>query len=676
MPLFPFSNTPSLVGSAVGGPLLTGHGPYHHLPPPFYIAPPSSMLPPPPPPPPKPAKAKAPKKPAISANPPTLSGFKNLKTLSVLDIDDLEVITELKSCIRNSQGTLNKLKLSFSTSLASRARKPPPEIDPNDSDPDDEFQVVPVSVPPPLPSYDDIGGPAKAFRAQEERKTQEAVLGRIFDVEPYLVKQPAKRTRVKETETTKAEKTGSPGTDFMDSLRAVSHKLMRDLNGGSDDWTATQQEVLDAIETASRKYLGEEEIQKDIPKANETNGESSGAASNVPKDTAEASSAAHEPKAESSLFGQKSPKGKDTEQQSSNPDDIDIEAPVEDGFFEDLIDLGTSEPVNGTEAVASKAPKTELTQSPSKGNDVVVPAEDEKTVIPDSPDNVSAANATLHAQHENFKMLAEKLHHYEIQAAELQKDVDSLIDPRAGIDAMKRVVAAETQIQEFSATIREVRHEMSIVAAEIEDAEKQRPDAVRTTDQEAMRRRIGEYMRSTRGLSMQTLSIHLIPVKASVLSRAINLRALRSVTLLNVGNQAPIWALFAKENKIEPLALRRIFTDNVSVVFLNFVSQLPEVHELFMLERSEKFKPESFAPKSTVTVDQIRRLVLKKHIGSLKSLMIKNQQDTSWDVDTKATTLICRRGNCLEELAVSMSISGIVSLGSFKTPRNDLTNTI
>lgn len=667
MPIYPFSNGPSLVGSAMGDSLINGHGAYNLVPLPWtYSAPSSSMLPPPPPPP-KSSQANLSKKSAIAANPPTLSGFKNLNTLSVLDIDDLEVITELKSCIRNSQGTLNKLKLSFSTSLASRARKPPPEIDPNDSDPDDEFQVMPVSAPPPLPSYDDVSGPAKAFRAQEERKTQEAVLGRIFDVEPYLVKKPTRRTREKETETPKAEKTASPATKFMNSLRAVSNSLVKDLNGGSDDWTARHQEILDMIEAASRKYLTEEETKNEAPQANGTNGESSGAGSSDVKDTTEASSAATESKAESSLFGPESPKGKDTEQKSSNPDDIDVEAPVEDGFVEDLIDLDTSEPANGTEAAAPKEPTTELTESAAKANDAVVTAENGETTAEESRLNVSPADATLHAQHENFKMLAEKLQFYEIQAGELQKEVDALVDPHAGIDALKRVMDAETQIREFSANIKDIRHEMSIVAAEIEDAEKQRPDASRTNDQEAMRQRISEYTRSTRGLSMQALSIHLIPVKASVLSRAVNLRALKSVTLLNVGNQAPIWALFAKENKIEPLPLRRIFTDNVSVVFLNFVYQLPEVHELFMLERLEKFKPESFAPKTTVTVDQIRRLVLKKHMGSLKSLMIKNQQDKSWDIDAKATALICRRGNRLEELAVSMGISGIVSLSSVPT---------
>lgn len=619
---------------------------------PFYMHPPTSTLPPPPPPP-KSLKTKALKK-AASRNPPTLSGFKNLRTLSILEIDDLEIITELKSCIRNSQGTLNKLKLSFSTSLAMRARKPPPESDPDDSDPDDEFQVVPVSAPPPLPTWGDATGPAKAFRAQEERKTQEAVLGRIFDVEPYMVKKPARRTREKNTEVPKQEPAAAPSTDFINSIKAVSNKIMKDLNG-SDDLTSAQQDILDMMEAAARKYVTEKESRKETPKADGTDGESSSAREKR-QEVAEAGAAPNGQKAEeTSLFEQKTVKSKGNEQDSSNPEDIDIEAPVEDMFPEDFIEAGAAEPAGSSEAEASM----ESTTKANGGEAAVCSGE---AAVEDSKPKAPEAAIVWDPHQENFKMLAEKLEYYEDQAAQLQKEINSLVDPSAGIDAMKRVDQAERQIQEFSENIRDIRREMSVIADEIDDGEKQRTDRMRNDGPDAMQKRISEYTRSTRGLSLQTLSIYLMPVKASVLSRSVDLRALKKITLLNVGNQAPIWALLAKENKIEPLPLRKIFTDNVSVVFLNFVSQLSELHELYMMERPEKFKPESFAPRSNVTADQIRRLALKKHMRTLKSLIIKNQQDLTWDIDAKTTSLICRRGSSLEELAVSMSIREIVGL--------------
>lgn len=654
LPLYsPSSSTASLVSHAQIPPYAIIHGGFNYPPPPppFYLHPPTSTLPPPPPPS-RASKAKALKK-SASRNPPTLSGFKNLRTLSILDIDDLEVITELKSCIRNSQGTLDKLKLSFSTSLALRARKPPPEIDPDDSDPDDEFQVVPSSAPPPLPTWGDTSGPARAFRAQEERKTQEAVLGRIFDVESYVVKKPARQTREKITEAPKKEPTSAPGIDFINSIKAVSNKLMNDLSG-SDDLTSAQQDILETLEAAARKYVAEEESRKETPKESETNGESSSAGGKGPE-AAGADTALNGQQAEASLFEQKTARSKENEQDSSNPEDIDVEAPVEDSLFEDSVETGASEPVSSSEAAASK-------ESTTKVNCVEPTVGSGEASVEESKSEAPATAVISDPHQENFKMLAEKLEFYEVRAAELQKEINSLVDPGAGVDAMRRVDEAERQIQEFSENIKDIRREMSVIADEIDDGEKQRADSKKTDGPGAMQKRISEYTRSTRGLSLQTLGIHLIPVKASVLSRAVDLRALKRITLLNVGNQAPIWALLAKENKMEPLPLRKIFTDNVSVVFLNFVSQLPELHELYLLERPDKYKPESFAPRSIVTVDQIRRLALKKHMGTLKSLMIKNQQDLTWDIDTKTTSLICRRGSRLEELAISMSIREIVGL--------------
>lgn len=629
--------------------------------PPYYIPPPTSSLPPPPPPP-KSSRSRSSKRSATSKSPPTLSGFKNLKSLSVLDIDDLEVVTELKSCIRNSQGTLNKLKLSFSSSLAMRARKPPPEIDPDDSDPDDEFQVVPVSVPPPLPSYDDVSGPARIFRAQEERKTQEAVLGRIFDVEPYLVKKPTRRTKEKETEAPKQEQTEAPASDFINSLKAVSGKLMKELNG-SDDFTAAQQEILDTIEAAARKYVSEEATKTESPQKHRENGESSTA--KVNDEVTDEAGPVDDRQAETSLFEDQALKSKEAGQ-GSNPDDIDIEAPVEDSFIEDAIE---AEVVNGTEDSSTTEAKPTPVEPATTSTVAEAAVENGDVTKSESTLGISKADVNIDAQRANFKTLGEKLRFYEIEAGQLQKEINSM-DVKAGPDALKQFKDAERQISSFSENIKDIKQEMAVVAAELEDAEKQKPTGTGTEGAD-VRQRISEYTRSTRGLSLHTLSIHLVPVKASVLSRAIDLRCLKRLTLLNVGNQASIWALLAKENKAQPLPLRHIFTDNVSVVFLTFVSQLTELDELYMLERPEKYKPEAFAPRSTVTIDHIRRFVLRKHQSSLKRLMIKNQNDMSWDLDTK-TTLLLTRFKKLEELAISMSIREVVSFALVTASKKQL----
>lgn len=539
-----------------------------------------------------------------------------------------------------------------------RARKPPPDTDPDDSDPDDEFQVVPVSAPLPLPPYDDASGPVRALRAQEEKKTQEAVLGRIFGLEPYVIKTP-KKNRDRQREAPKHEQQPAPGQHFVSSLKDASNKLMAELNG-SDDLTAAQQEWLETIVAAAKKYVNEEDFKKATSKENEATGQPS-TESDHGEIASKSSGVADAQQSGPSLFEPKSSPVKET-QQDASPEDIDIEAPIEDSSIEEASDAGAPDAVNGDEKAVSTAEQpAEINGTAAKSSEKAPePVHPEVLQTEEVSRSVSKAAVNLDAQKENFKKLEAKLEFYENQADQLQKEINS-ISVDSGPDALKKLREAERQTSEFSRNIKDTQQEMSDMAAEIQDAEKQIRAAAEAKAVDGVRQDISAYNRDTRGLSLQTLSIHLIPVKPRVLSDAIDLHVLKRITLLNVGNQAPIWSLLMKKNQEAPLSLRKIFTDNVSLQFLNFVSQLSELHELFMLERPEKYKPESFAPKTTVGIDKIRRLALKKHMGSLKRLMIKNQNDVTWDLDTRTTSLICRRGKALEELAMSMSIREIVS---------------
>ncbi|KAH8912645.1 hypothetical protein BR93DRAFT_974116 [Coniochaeta sp. PMI_546] len=609
----------------------------------FYVT--STGAPPPPPlPPPKHvARNKPPKKSNLSKEPPTLSGFRNLKSLSVLDIDSLDVITELKSCVRNSASTLTKLQLSFSDYLGSQARKPPPDLDPDDSDPDDEFQVVPA---PPMSGFnDDVSGPARAFRAQEERKSQEAVLGRIFDVEPYLIKKPALKPSREKARGARGEPSSNPGQDFINSLTGWSRKLMNDVNE-SDNLPPVHQDLLDLIEEAARKYVESDDWAWDRSRRRAKKAGEGGSGSTTqpkPEDETQAADKA----SDGGLFQASAPKSKEAEK-DADPDDINIEEPLDQLTLEPQDSTTSQTPPNET-AIPAAATFAEgsTSRTPPLRNRVSGMTGIEKAV------------SNLEAQKINFKTLAEKLGHFETQANDLSKEIQGL---RAsdGPAALGRLSEAEKQMQSFSRSIHDIQREMSVVEAEIDDAEKQIPLSHNTEGTEAaQQRRMTEYLRSTRGLALETLSIYLVPVKASVLHKAIDIRALRRITLLNVGSQGPIWTLFHKENKESPLALRKIFTDNVSMAFLNFVSSLEEVHDLFMLERDHKYKPESFAPKTTTTIAQIRRLVLKKHMHTLRRLMIKNQMDQSWDLDEKTFSVVCGRGQQLQELACSTNIKAM-----------------
>lgn len=586
---------------------------------------------PPHPPAPKPAvRAKAPKRVSTVEEPPTLSGFKKLRSLAVLDIDTLDVVTELKSCVRNSAGSLVKLKLSFSDSLAMQARKPPPDMDPEYSDPEDEFQVVPVQ--PAGPSYnDEVSGPARAFRAQEERKSQEAVLGRIFDVEPYILKKAHKKPRDKDA--SNEESSANPSRDFIEAIKLVSAKLSKNVHGTSD-FTTAQQEVLNMIEAAARKYVASDDAKPNDKKIATSNAEAS---TSQTKQEVKVEEPATEAEPSVSLFDQPSPSRTKEGQKDADPDDFNIEDPEEELSIE---------------------------PQDSQTNDPPTPAP-EPTTAADSPmsQNLDKAATTLAAQKVNFLILVEKLDDFKKRANSLFKDdcEPMAADGRGALEHAEEIINITQDIQELrremQTVVDEVRDVEAVVGAR--DAEKQAP-AGALVDPEVQNQKMSDYLRTTRGLALQSLSVHLIPVKASVLSRAIDLRMLRRLTLLNVGPQAAIWTHLQKENKESPLPLRKIYTDNVTQAFLTCVSQLEEVHELFLLERDNKYKPEPFAPKTIITIEQIRRIVLKKHMPTLKRLMIKHQSDTAWDMNEKTVMLICKRGKNLQELACNMGIKVVV----------------
>ncbi|KXX78907.1 hypothetical protein MMYC01_204860 [Madurella mycetomatis] len=602
------------------------------LPPPFYVTTTTSTALPIP----KPPRAKTLKKTPLPKPPPTLSGFKKLKNLAVLDIDSLDIVPELKSCIRNSTGTLSKLKLSFSERLALLARSPSIDVDPEESDPEDDFQPLPP--PPSGLQGDDVNGPARAFRVQEEKKTQEAVLGRIFDTEPFPE---TKNRRTRETDKgkekeRKRERLAKSEEEFVVQMKTYVSKLMGEVNG-TDDLTASQ-DVLDMIGRAAQKYLDEAKLPKGNDQEISSGANASSSSTNQSPESTGAEASTETIDSAVSLFSQSESSGKaKAANKDVSPDDIDIEEPEGELSIDSQEPPIDDSPVNEPSAAPSEESSSGAARFAHEK------AEYGRTL------------AGLAAQSAIYKEFSEKLEEFAACASQLESEIQRL-RARSSAAEIKSLMETESQTLSFSHSIHSAQREVSLLEAESEHAERMTTQTADANTPHAHDQHMGEYLRKTRGIALQSLSIYLVPVKASVLSRAIDLRALRRLTLLNVGIQNPIWALLHKENKEAPLPLRKIFTDNVTPIFLNFVSGLEELHELFMLEREIKYRPESFAPRTEVTIDQIRKIALRRHLLTLRRLMIKNLADTAWDVDEKMVVLLCRQGRKLEELACNMSV--------------------
>ncbi|PTB70934.1 hypothetical protein BBK36DRAFT_1108874 [Trichoderma citrinoviride] len=623
------------------------------------------------------SKSKAGKRVTGAKEPSTFSGFKNLQSLSVLDIENLDIVSELNTCIRNSSSTLTELQLSFSDGLANRARKQPPDSDADDSDVDDEFQVLPASQQNTSGSAFD----SKTNRVLEERRLQESVLARIFQPFPLEPKaendEPSQEVDQKEEEQGEALPTDVREA-FIASIKSVSSKLMT-ITGGSPGSTAAAQDMLDTIAKAARHYV--ESVESSAQPSGQTSGQPSGQSSLanesetstaggvLPQGNSSVAaiaaalglkpagdeSSARANDAATSAVGSSSKLAKRKDNEAS-PEDIDIahiEA-VDDVFGEsDELNLSDSADAKLTEGDASETDSYQ--PGSSTGSTTPTPASEAPEKVTKATEAQSSHTAEVTGQSSvpnvHVENLMTKLDYFRDLNEAIGKKIDYLRAGGSGLD-YAQIKAADAQLRGFSAMVADVQNEIQVIQEHMDEAERRAAGS----NSSSMR----DYVRRTRGLMLTSLSIYLVPVKASVLSQTINLSSLRQLTLLNVGDQTAIWASLTKANRVRPLPLRNIFTDHVTNQFLAFASQLEEIHDLFLLERSPKSKPESTALPGFTTMDQIRRLVLKKHIGKLKRLMIKDEASSSrWDCNEKAMILICTQGRNLEELALSMNIQAV-----------------
>ncbi|GAB0143476.1 hypothetical protein EsHS_00003993 [Epichloe bromicola] len=632
-------------------------------------------------------KSRSGQKCAKNVEPSTLSGFKGLQSLSVLDIDNLEIVGELRTCVKNSFSTLKELQLSLSNTLAQQARKPPQDSDADDSDIEDDFQTVPQ--PDNAADYNGTG-PAKVFRAQEERKLQELILARIFDIQDHhLVKKaplqlnaPLKlnsNRNLEATTTDSAHRSGDPRSEFVESLTTVSTRLMNTLNG-SRHFTISQYETLAIIEKAARKYVdsgsklalskcdtidtmaNEGEASNNNRLHQETHQETHNDETmpikedgHLPEeaaltDTAPGSQSPDHPRKMST--NDRKPHYLFEPGSDASPDDIDIEhlETIQD-HLDEFHDPQSADPAR------SRSPLT-LRQGP---NDAALPR-DEDHGAAESPGSLANKSSPEDGKPEfeiakvDRAAITKKL----VQLHRLVRGVGQRVleirDEKISEGGSIMASDLDIELALLNRSAIEVSNEIRILESEIEDL----MEMPMKRSGESTKQSIDAYKRKTRGMSIETLRICLIPVKASVLSQAIDMTCIKDLTLINVGNQAPIWSMLAKEQKNRPLALRSVFTDHVSASFLTCMAQLPVLDDLFMLERGLKHKPESFAPRSATSIDQIRRLVLKKHMPTLKRLMIKDDSNgPNWDANEKTMILICTRGVQLEELALSMNIHAV-----------------
>ena len=174
------------------------------------------------------------------------------------------------------------------------------------------------------------------------------------------------------------------------------------------------------------------------------------------------------------------------------------------------------------------------------------------------------------------------------------------------------------------------------------------------------------YIRATHGLHLEELSLEWVPLKASIVARALDLSVLKRVQFLEVGSQDAFWTLLVRLQSSSPtdIAFKSIHTDNISLPFVKFLATFEGLEELYMHERSGKQEADvGTAPVVSITV--IRKMALKKHMSTLKRLMIRNERNDTWDIDAKTLQFLAYKGQGLVELACSLNMKTYVSLYHF-----------
>ncbi|KAA6410485.1 MAG: hypothetical protein FRX48_05907 [Lasallia pustulata] len=699
----------------------------------------------------------------------TFSGFKHLSSLALLDIDHIEYATEIAKCLKGSSGTLKKLSLSFSKSLAMKARKPSAQH--HGGDPDEDTETEPDEVdfdgapnppttsgPPPVVSEADI---------RKERSVQESMLARMFNLEQ--VPAAKKVDRVLEASAAATASVENPDRVFMQQLKNSMLHLKNSMlklqgvsktTGGGESVVAlksAQKVALKSIQKAAEKYLQNMEKNSKKPSNGSAKGPMTGIQSKSKPGPPMPSTQAGF--SEFAKFGDSMPSSLVDPYWSNQLSQLSALSSMSGGLptsatgklpsgmynFNSPYAVGEYPYVTGGPSQSPPKPPIYPHSHGSHGSSIHGPFGDVKKpkVLASSSSSLlpifTGADVDAHTKEtkkqEHIEDDKKELEQYFLEhEAEMEQkkgqDIANLMDEASngeGGDWAKEVdedsmdskpsvpsdpkvnqqedsmgidiehpdvieddsgddqemvdeteVAIEVVTGEANGTLtpslKQARlgtngsptHPISssstttdglsdaIPAGDVDhtmvDDHVAEVEAPKSTNQTMQ-----EYLHSTHGLPLEEFSLYLIPIKASVIVRAIDLTILKRITLLNVGPQGAFWTLMTRLPS--PIRLQSIFTDNVTPAFLACLDTFQGLTELLMLERGTKTEIETFAARTTVGIEDIRRRALKKHIRTLKRLMIKNDEDDAWDADARTVRFLTSKGAKLEELAIGFNLA-------------------
>lgn len=658
------------------------------------------------------------------ANGRAFSGFRHLCSLTLLGLSNLDCLTEICDCLKSSSTTLRSLTLSLSSELARKARQPsvsnPQGDDATETDPegDDEDEMNDAQ----LPNSTSSGQPVNEADIRKEKLAQEAILPRIFDLQGVAAEGKRLEKNVGRPIASRAgllnSKANAPGAGGFQNLL----KVILNSTAGSIDANPAGREALQAIRKAAADFIaalpkGKKSVAevdkpitnlsatKLIPKApkpfeqgflfgNPTEKveviHSGGLSKDwIPNATNEGW-ATNDTAAEI-LSGLKGKSGFGAGGPYISPFDSGFPVPLptstsstQPSIFANQGALtptwGSSKNTYNPEVVPKIDYAANFDWSLVKSLNQTI-AESQLDKIPNFDDYKGPYDFDSEEESEPVKgpSFASKAQIFPASELGAQDQEDSMDIDMEHPDENTIEVGPDQEIiaeLEEKETLPRKRARFAVGESSSESSVKE-PDGVgmdvstekgntvshdlievvKSPDEE-----MRDYIRATHGLQLEELSLYLIPLRASILARALDLNLLRRITLLSVGSQDSFWLLLTKlQRHSTHISFESIHTDHVSPAFLEFLRIFEGLQELFMLERSSKNEPDSGLPKANVNITSIRKMALSRHIRTLQRLLIKNENDESWDLDAKTIRFLSTAGAGLTELAISLSMRHYVS---------------
>lgn len=658
------------------------------------------------------------------ANGRAFSGFRHLCSLTLLGLSNLDCLGEICDCLKSSSTTLRSLTLSLSSELARKARQPsvsnPQADDATETDPegDDEDEMNDAQ----LPNGTTSGQPVNEADIRKEKLAQEAILPRIFDLqgvaaEGKRLEKNFGRPIASRTGLLNSKAISIPG-GFQTLLRVILNMTLGDINpnpAGREALETMQKAAADflvAHPLKTKKSVAEVDkpatnssANKTIPKASKlfeqgflfgnptekvevinSGGPSKDWIPNAPNEGWAPNDTATE-----LLSGLKGKTGFGAGGPYIPPFDPGYPLPLPTSTSSTqpsiFANQGTLTPTWGS---------SKSTYTPEGAN------KPEYAAINFDWNMVKSLNQTIaESQLDKIQNFDNYKGPYDFDSEEESEPVKgpsfaskAQVFPAAELGAQDQEDTMDIDMEHPDENTIEVGPDQEIIA-EAEEKETlprkrarfavgesssessvKEPDGVGTdistekknvvaddvievkSPDEEMR----DYIRATHGLQLEELSLYLIPLRASILARALDLNVLRRLTLLSVGSQDSFWLLLTKlQRHSTHISFDSIHTDHVSPAFLEFLRMFEGLQELFMLERSTKNEPDSGLPKANVNITSIRKIALNKHIRTLQRLLIKNENDETWDLDAKTIRFLSSRGGGLTELAISLNMKHYVS---------------